>query len=156
MSESLRRRLGSNLLLFYTNRTRSSSAILGEQKARISSNRKLLDSLKAIALELADSLERGEADAVGYALREGWELKRQLAAGVTDPSLDDLVRRALDAGALGAKIAGAGGGGFLLVYVPGPLQDQVREALSGLRELPFHLERDGSKVIFNLRGYETK
>ncbi len=156
MSESLRRKLGGNLMLFYTGRTRSSASILTEQKSRVTANKALLDSLKAIALELAESLERGEADAVGGALREGWELKRRLAPGITDPSLDELIARAMAAGAVGGKIAGAGGGGFLLLYVPGPLQDEVRQALSGLRELPFHLERDGSKVIFNLRGYETK
>jgi D-glycero-alpha-D-manno-heptose-7-phosphate kinase len=143
-------------MLFYTGRTRSSASILLEQKARVPDNRPMLDSLKAIAFDLATSLERGEADAVGSALRESWDVKRKLAPGITDPSLDDLVRRAMAAGAVGGKIAGAGGGGFLLLYVPGPLQDEVRQALPELRELPFHLERDGSKVIFNLRGYETK
>ncbi|MBN1425561.1 GHMP kinase [Candidatus Fermentibacteria bacterium] len=156
MSESLRRKLGGNLLLFYTGRTRSSASILEEQKARVNANKGLLDRLKAIALELAESLERGEADAVGWALRESWDVKRALASGITDSSLDQLVQRAMKAGAVGGKIAGAGGGGFLLLYVPGPLQDQVRQALPELRELPFHLERDGSKVIFSLRGYETK
>lgn len=156
MSESFRRKLAGNLLLFYTGRTRSSASILTEQRARITANKGMLDNLKTIALELAESLERGEADAVGYALREGWELKRRLAPGITDPSLDQLIEAAMAAGAFGGKIAGAGGGGFLLLYVPGPLQDEVRHALPGLRELPFHLERDGSKVIFSLRGYETK
>lgn len=156
MSESLRRKLGDTLLLFYTGRTRSAASILEEQQARVGANRALLDRLKTIALELAGSLERGEADAVGWALRESWEVKRTLASGITDPSLDSLVQRAMDAGAVGGKIAGAGGGGFLLLYVPGPLQDAVRQALPELRELPFHLERDGSKVIFNLRSYETK
>jgi D-glycero-alpha-D-manno-heptose-7-phosphate kinase len=156
MTESLRRRLGDSLLLFYTGRTRDSAAILAEQKRRIDETTKQLDALKQIALELADALEKGDADAVGYALDEGWKVKRRLASGITDESLDQLYQRARDAGALGGKIAGAGGGGFLLVYVPGPRQDEVRSALRNVRELPFHLERDGSKVIFNYRGYETK
>ena len=156
MTESFRRKLGGNLMLFYTGRTRSSASILSEQKERLTANKTMLDSLKAIAFELAQNLEKGEADAVGSALREGWDVKRKLAPGITNPSLNELIQRAIGAGAIGGKIAGAGGGGFLLLYVPGPVQDEVREALKGLRELPFHLERDGSKVIFNLRGYETK
>jgi D-glycero-alpha-D-manno-heptose-7-phosphate kinase len=156
MTEGLRRRLGSSLLLFYTGRTRNSAAILAEQQQRIEETTKQLDIMKHIALELADALEKGDADAVGYALDEGWQAKKRLASGITDRSLDQLYQRARDAGALGGKIAGAGGGGFLLVYVPGPRQEEVRATLSDVRELPFHLERDGSKVIFNYRGYETK
>jgi D-glycero-alpha-D-manno-heptose-7-phosphate kinase len=156
MTEGLRRRLGNSLLLFYTGRTRNSADILAEQKRRINESTKQLDMLKQIALELADALEKGDANAVGYALHEGWKVKKRLASGITDRSLDQLYQRARDAGALGGKIAGAGGGGFLLVYVPGPRQEEVRAALHDVRELPFHLERDGSKVIFNYRGYETK
>jgi len=155
-TESLRRKLGSNLLLFYTGRTRTSSSILDEQKRRINSTTKLLDKLKSIAFELADTLEDGDAEAVGHALHEGWETKKQLASGITDDALDALYERARTAGAIGGKIAGAGGGGFLLLYVPGANQEKVRTVLADLRELPFHLERDGSKVIFNYRGYETK
>ncbi len=156
MTESARRRLGDNMLLFFTGRTRSSASILAEQKRRTAQNTPLLCSLASLALELAASLEKGEVEATAYALDEGWRLKRQLASGIADEALDRLYERAKAAGALGGKIAGAGGGGFLLLYVPGPRQEDVRAELSDLRELPFHLERDGSKVIFNYRGYETK
>ena len=156
MTEAVRRKLGNSLLLFYTGRTRNSSDILAEQRKRMHETRKHLDRLKHLAFELAGALERGDVDAVGYVLEEGWRAKKQLAPGITDSALDTLYQRARSAGALGGKIAGAGGGGFLLVYVPGPRQEEVRAALSDVRELPFHLERDGSKVIFNYRGYETK
>jgi len=70
---------------------------------------------------------------------------------VSNGALDALYTAAREAGALGGKIAGAGGGGFLLVYCPLDKQEAVRQALSHLRELPFQFERDGSKVIFNIR-----
>jgi D-glycero-alpha-D-manno-heptose-7-phosphate kinase len=65
--------------------------------------------------------------------------------------IDELYGVARQAGALGGKITGAGGGGYLLLYCPRDKQDNVRTALSSLLELPFHLARDGSKVIFNYR-----
>jgi len=84
-------------------------------------------------------------------MHEGWEMKKGLASGVSDPELDEFYGAAYRAGALGGKIAGAGGGGFLLLYCPLEAQEAVRSALSHLRELPFALERDGCCVIFKGR-----
>ena len=67
-----------------------------------------------------------------------------------------MYNKAMDAGALGGKICGAGGGGFLLMYVPKDKQDKVREALCDYRELPFMLDSFGSRIIFNVRSYSTK
>ena len=156
MSEAQRRRLGNNLLLFFTGRTRSSASILKGQKRSIHHNIEHLKALTSIAEELVLSLENGDIDAAGLALDEGWALKRRLASGITDSEIDALYERAKSAGAIGGKIAGAGGGGFLLLYVPVPQQESVRAELEHLRELPFHLERDGSKIIFSFRQYETK
>jgi D-glycero-alpha-D-manno-heptose-7-phosphate kinase len=156
MSEAQRRRLGNNLLLFFTGRTRLSASILEGQKRSIGDNIEHLKGLTSIAEELVSSLENGDIDAVGHALDEGWNLKRRLASGITDQEIDSVYERAKKAGATGGKIAGAGGGGFLLLYVPGPYQESVRVELQHLRELPFHLERDGSKTIFSFRQYETK
>ena len=75
-----------------------------------------------------------------------------MAAGITDKGIDELYETALAAGALGGKLAGAGGGGFLMLYCPLGAQDAVRASLGGrLRELPFRFDRDGSKIIFNVR-----
>ncbi|MBC7224740.1 MAG: GHMP kinase, partial [Anaerolineae bacterium] len=76
---------------------------------------------------------------------------KQFASKITNPQIDDMYTTARKAGALGGKIAGAGGGGFLLLYCPRERQADVRAALHGFRELPFHLESDGTKVIFNIR-----
>ena len=79
------------------------------------------------------------------------QFKKQLASRISNGTLDELYKAARNAGAIGGKITGAGGGGFLLLYCPQHRQDDVRAALHGLPELPLRLERDGTKVIFNCR-----
>lgn len=83
-------------------------------------------------------------------MRDSWALKRKLATGVTNGAIDRAVSLALEAGATGAKVTGAGGGGFLLVICPQESQAAVREALSHMRELPVRLDRLGSRVVFNV------
>ena len=96
-------------------------------------------------------LERGYFDTFGHLLHEGWELKKQMATKISNGRIDEIYAAARKAGALGGKITGAGGGGFLLLYCPRERQYDVRDALSPLPELPFHLEPDGTKVILNYR-----
>jgi D-glycero-alpha-D-manno-heptose-7-phosphate kinase len=83
-------------------------------------------------------------------VRESWEAKRKLASGVSHDQVDRAVGRALDAGASGVKLTGAGGGGFLLVICPMERQPAVRESLSEMRELPIRLDRFGSRVVLNV------
>ena len=147
---------GTHLMLFYTYRTRRSSEILTEQKRDTSKNRKTLEAMMPLVDRIKTALETGNYDDVGYALHEGWMLKRELASKVSDPQIDTVYERAIRAGALGGKIAGAGGGGFFLLYVPPASQDRVRTELSDLYELPFLPENDGSKVIFNQKRYTFK
>ena len=151
-----KRKLGANLLLFYTGKTRKADTILQDQKANMAQNLESLRKLKSLAYEMKEAIQEGDLDAVGHLLHQGWEYKRQLSERISDSEIDEIYNRALEAGALGGKIAGAGGGGFLLLYCPRDKQDRLRAALSHLVELPFHLERDGSKVIFNMRRYEWK
>ena len=151
LSDSQRRLLNQCLLLFYTNRTREASSILTEQKQRINGNLDVLRTMKVMAEQGRDHLLRGAFDDFGALLHEAWRLKKQLAARITDPQIDGMYDAAMRAGALGGKITGAGGGGFLLLYCPRDKQPALREALKAYRELPFHLERDGTKVIFNYR-----
>jgi D-glycero-alpha-D-manno-heptose-7-phosphate kinase len=96
-------------------------------------------------------LRNGNIEAIGDLLHEAWELKKQLASGISNGEIDGLYDDARRAGALGGKITGAGGGGFLLLYCPHEKQEVVRQALHCLQELPFKLESDGSKVIFNYK-----
>jgi D-glycero-alpha-D-manno-heptose-7-phosphate kinase len=144
--------LSQNLLLFYTHRTRKSASILGAQLQNIPDRMAVLDALRELAHEGARSLETGDFDRFGRLLHEGWVLKTKMADGITDKAIDEIYEAAREAGALGGKLAGAGGGGFLVLYCPLGAQDAVRARLNGaVRELPFRFERDGTKIIFNSR-----
>jgi D-glycero-alpha-D-manno-heptose-7-phosphate kinase len=144
--------LGNNLLLFYTHRTRKSSSILSAQLQNIPDRMSILDQMRELAHEGTRCLEVGEFDRFGRLLHDGWVLKTQMADGITDKGIDEIYEAAREAGALGGKVAGAGGGGFLLLYCPLGVQDAVRARLNGsVRELPFRFERDGTKIIFNVR-----
>jgi D-glycero-alpha-D-manno-heptose-7-phosphate kinase len=104
-----------------------------------------------MAYAARQELEAGNVDVIGELLHTSWELKKTLATQITNKSIDHVYDNARRAGAIGGKITGAGGGGFLLLYCPHEKQDAVRGALSRLQELPFGLENDGSKVIFNYK-----
>ncbi len=145
-----RRDLQRNILLFYTGITRSADTILSEQTANIKATRPQLDLLRDLAGVAVDGLRRGDVDSVGAAMRESWEAKRKLAAGISNDQVDGAVARALDAGASGAKLTGAGGGGFLLVMCPMEQQRAVRESLADMRELPVKLDPLGSRVVLNV------
>lgn len=151
MDDDKRRRFGENILLFYTGVTRKADVILSEQKDNIDAQVETLDRIRAQAQEVRDALTEGVMNRVGRILDTGWRHKRKLAGRITNTAIDSMYDRAMDAGASGGKIAGAGGGGFLLLYCPPDRQAQVREALGDLKELPFALERDGTKVILNAR-----
>ncbi len=145
------RRLNRNLMLFFTGVTRQSSSVLTEQVQNIGDRLPVLRAMKELALQGKACLEAGEFDELGRLLDQGWRLKRQMASKISNGALDDLYDRAQRAGAYGGKVTGAGGGGYLLLYVPSHKQDDVRIALKELVELPFNLEFDGSKAIFNYR-----
>ena len=146
----LRRWLQGELLLFFTGITRSANTILGEQTANVGDRIPQLNKLRDLAGDAAGGLRRGELGALGTALSESWQAKRELAAGVSNRQIDEAVEAALEAGASGAKVTGAGGGGFLLVTCPVEHQRAVRDRLAHMKELPIKLEPLGSRVIFNV------
>lgn len=151
LSEDRLRTLNENLLLFFTGITRQSSTILTEQSNAIDQHRQVLRRIKEMAYMARDELKAGNIDAIGEVLHESWQLKKGLARNISNAEIDDIYHVARQAGATGGKITGAGGGGFLLLYCPHEKQDAVRAALCNLQELPFRIENDGSKVIFNYR-----
>ena len=145
-----RRALQQQIMLFYTGVTRSANPILAEQKANVEAIRPQLDLLRDLAGFAAERLRGGDLGAIGAAVRESWEAKRKLAPGVSNDQIDQAVARALEAGASGAKLTGAGGGGFLLVICPIERQNAVRSSLADMQEFPVKLDHLGSRVVLNV------
>jgi len=146
--------ISRNIMLFYTGRTRKAGNILAVQDQRTGDNLEQLHSLKALATRTAEALDRMRLWDVGRVLNDGWQLKRQLAEGISNPEIEEMYDLALSSGASGGKICGAGGGGFLLLYCDPAHHKAVRKAMERYRELPIALDPDGSKIIFqNRAGY---
>lgn len=143
--------LNDNFMLFFTGVSRSSSSILKEQKSNIKDRLSELREIKQMVYQARADIESGNFDAIGDLMHQSWELKKRLAGTISNGKINEIYEAARRAGAIGGKIAGAGGGGFLMLYVPYEHQNKVRSALNGLQELPFRLESDGTKVIFNYR-----
>lgn len=141
--------LSSTLLLFYTDITRKADNILKEHKKNIISNFEILLKMRNQVTSLKRHLINGANGELGSILKQGWEMKKSLLHEISNEYIDQMYEKALNAGAIGGKICGAGGGGFLLLYVPKEKQNDVRETLNGYRELPFILEKYGSRIIFN-------
>ena len=143
------KQLEASLFLFYLGITRSASAILEEQTSNLA-DVEIFETQKAMAAQVdvgVQLLRDGDLDGFGRLLHEAWVLKRTLASKISDETIDAHYQRGLDAGALGGKLAGAGGGGFLLFYCPPPTQRCFLAAMRGLRQIPFHFEFTGSRVI---------
>jgi D-glycero-alpha-D-manno-heptose-7-phosphate kinase len=144
--------LQRNLILFFTGMTRSADAILEVQSANIASSdmvRTHLGKMRDLAFELQSVLAgKHPLDQFGAILNEGWQLKKQAAEGISNPSIEEWYENAIAAGALGGKLLGAGGGGCLLFYCPYERQNRLRTALSELPEIHFRFEPEGSKITF--------
>jgi D-glycero-alpha-D-manno-heptose-7-phosphate kinase len=150
LSPQMRRLMSNELLLFYTGVTRSANGILQEQSANTADRLPQLAQLRDLAGEAAAGLRDGDVEAIGVAMNKSWEVKRTLASGVSTSQIDQAVEAVLSAGATGAKVTGAGGGGFLLVVCPLERQRAVRDALPQMRELPMKIDPSGSRVVFNV------
>lgn len=145
---SVRKSVEEGIMLFYTNVTRPSSSILTEQKNKINDKLDILKNMRDQSIVLRDAIINGDIDLFGATLHNGWMLKKQLVGGISNNEFDTYYDRAINAGALGGKILGAGGGGFLMLYCPMEKQDNVRRALYGLKETTVGLEPQGSKIIY--------
>jgi D-glycero-alpha-D-manno-heptose-7-phosphate kinase len=141
----------SNLLMFYTGDLRSASQILSKQSGNVVSGgeeEKAQLQICDLTSELHKELVRDNIDALGPILNANWEQKRKLASGISNPLIDKAYDDAMSAGASGGKLLGAGGGGFLLFYVPKHKHIAVKNALSHLRFMEFGFSWTGSTVIY--------
>jgi len=140
--------LGANLMLFYTGERRAASPILARQIREVRANWDSYTAMRQLAQDLFRDLKRGAIGSLGEYLHRNWEYKRRLEPSISSPAIDRLYERARAAGAEGGKIAGAGGGGFLALFVPPARQARVRAALHALREVPFELETAGTRIVY--------
>ena len=148
LTSDVRDNLFKNLMLFYTGRTRDSREILKEQSSTIYKKMDMLDDLVTTVDDIHIALSKGNIDIVGTQLNRTWKIKKQFAKGVSNEEIDSMYTKAIDAGAVGGKILGAGGGGFLLLYVPFEKQADVRMSLINYKEVPFSVDYQGSRIVF--------
>jgi D-glycero-alpha-D-manno-heptose-7-phosphate kinase len=150
LPRSTMQRLNDGLLLFYTGDSRATKAILA-QVVTMSAREDTVRAVKRMAdlvVQFRDALVEERLDDFGRLLHEGWLIKRSLTGEISSPRIDAYYERALQAGALGGKLLGAGGGGFLLFYSPPARQQEVRRVLAELPEQPFRFDFFGSKIIY--------
>ena len=149
MSEDARRELEENLMMLYTGQLHSASEILKEQSGNITAGDRENNQLRIceLAKTLRSELQNNNVGSMGEILHENWLLKKTLASGISNPMIDEMYSRAIANGAVGGKLLGAGGGGFLLFYVPKNRQEDVKKA-TGLPQMPMSFDRQGSAVIY--------
>jgi D-glycero-alpha-D-manno-heptose-7-phosphate kinase len=151
LEDDTRNALADNLLIFFTGYARSASEILLDQDTRTKKNdSSMIDNLhyvKDIGLRSKAALERGDLNAFGKLMHEHWEHKRKRSSGMSNTKIDDWYNLGMNAGAVGGKLIGAGGGGFLMFYAEEKvrLRHVMREA--GLTEVRFHMDFEGTKVL---------
>lgn len=146
-------RLFDHIMLFWTRMPRSANTILAEQRLAMPAKLENLRAMKDHCEQLREHLNRdGDVDAakVGRILDATWNLKRDITGAISNHSIDGWYRKALDAGACGGKIVGAGGGGFLMLIVPPERQKRVAEALSELVQIDVDYEATGTRILIPL------
>jgi len=149
LSPERMRELNSHLLLFYTGIKRTSSDIAESYVNDMDARRRQLRITKDLIEESISILNNGgDITGFGELLHEAWQAKRSLSARVSNSQVDEIYQSALAAGAIGGKLTGAGGGGFMLLFVPPGKQREVRDRLNRLIHVPFKLEFSGSQIIF--------
>lgn len=148
--------LANSLVVFYSGVERQAKVVLEQQAGNLRSAAPAVDDMhriKELGHEVYRLLAQGDIDRYGEILHEHWQRKRGLAAGMTDPSLDEIYDEARRAGALGGKLMGAGGGGFFMFYVRPGERRKVWDALTrrGLKPLRFHFDRAGARIVTNVQ-----
>lgn len=153
MKKESYKKLEENCLMFYTGLKHDASKILKEQKDNVERDNKkeeMLLKMCDLARELKTHFEQNDVDFLGECLSKGWQLKKQMASSISQTAIDELYELGINNGATGGKLLGAGGGGFLLFYVPTKEgKENIRKAFKDYKELPFELDNSGVSIIFN-------
>lgn len=141
--------LSNNMLLYYTNTGRNSGDIIEQQQHNVKSQKsksiEAMHQIKKQAYEIKEAILKGNLDEIGHILHRGWEFKRDMADGISTPLFEEIYKTAIDAGASGGKISGAGGGGYVFFYCPANTKFEVSKALEKLggRVQPYSFTKKG-------------
>lgn len=148
LSDDTKQRIENEFLLVYTGLTRSANSVLSKQKKLTAEKMDELSTLRIQAFQVRSALEAGRLEEVGRLLEESWQIKRNLVDGITGELLDNLHEQLIDAGATGAKLLGAGGGGFFLVHGDAGIKKRLENSLSSNHKiLPLLIDNQGSTII---------
>lgn len=150
-------RLERNLMMFYTGGQRRANEILKEQRSNtaVPEKQRILAQMVAMVDEAKRALYDDDLDEFGNILHKNWLLKQQLASSISNDRINQLYARGLRAGAIGGKLLGAGGSGFLLFYCDESRHESLRREFSDLQELPFSFDYEGSKIIYTEPDADT-
>jgi len=150
MNPQKKQELDDNLIMIYTGDVRSANKILEEQNIALKENDnfKCQKEMVNLAFDLKQVLEKNDIDDFGRILHEGWLLKKTLTRSISNPLINDIYEKGIQSGALGGKLLGAGGGGFVLFYCPLENQEPFRKSMQKYRELKFGFDYFGSKIIY--------
>ena len=146
--------LGESILVFFTGRTRSASAILARQSIAMESvdRRTIMRMMAKLAFDLKKELESGSLHNFGPILDENWRLKTQISEGISDPQIDSWYSTGMANGASGGKLLGAGNGGFIMFFAPPDRHKDIIAALPGLQNVKFRPEHNGAQIVFYQPG----
>jgi D-glycero-alpha-D-manno-heptose-7-phosphate kinase len=148
LSDNTKQRIEDEFLLVYTGLTRSANTVLSKQKEMTSERMDELSTLRLQAFQVRSALEEGHLSEVGQLLEESWQIKRTLVDGITGELLDNLHDQLIDAGGTGAKLLGAGGGGFFLVHGDPDMKQRLEKSLDPKHKiLPLFIDYQGSTII---------
>ena len=148
IDEKYKKMLYNNLMMFFTGNTRDSRKILSEQSDNIENKRKQLDELVLTVDKVYKEINNKNIEIVGTELDKTWTIKKSLSNGISNENIDNMYDLAKKSGAVGGKVLGAGGGGFMLFYVNDQNKEKVRTSLKDYREVPFEVDNEGSRIIF--------
>ncbi|MBP3201180.1 MAG: GHMP kinase [Lachnospiraceae bacterium] len=148
IDEKYKKILYNNLMMFFTGNTRDSRKILSEQSDNIENKRKQLDELVLTVDKVYKEINNKNIEIVGTELDKTWTIKKSLSNGISNENIDNMYDLAKKSGAVGGKVLGAGGGGFMLFYVNDQNKEKVRNSLKDYREIPFEVDNEGSRIVF--------
>ena len=149
MNQERRSELEAHMMLFFTRFSRTAETIAARKIKNLLAREEQLHTMRQMAEEARDILQSPHRPLrdIGILLRDAWRLKKELADGVTTPALDEIHEAALHSGALGAKLLGAGGGGFMLVFAEPWKHAAIRETLKRLIGVSFKIGSPGSRIV---------